>query len=80
MPPQLCPPFIVHYKGKHKISQLIGARAEMTNAYNNGILSLANATLLAHPHSNVPIAVTCDASDIGLGQHWNNLLMVHANL
>ena len=40
---------------------------DMTNAYTSAITSLANATFLAHPRSDVPIAVTSDASDSGIG-------------
>ena len=53
----------------------------MIAAYNDGINTLSNATLLAHPHHKAPIAVTSDDSDAGVGAcleqfvngHWPSL-------
>lgn len=49
---------------------------EMSDAINNAKSALSHATLLAHPSTNVPIALTCDASDNGVGavfeQYINN--------
>ena len=39
----------------------------MINAYTSAITFLASATLQAHPRSDVPIAVTSNASDNGIG-------------
>jgi len=40
---------------------------DMTCAFNEGKSALASATLLAHPRMDVPIAVTSDACDSGVG-------------
>ena len=46
----------------------------MTNAYTSAITSLDIATLLAHPRSDVPIAVTIDAPDSGIGPGFEKLV------
>ena len=39
----------------------------MIASYNDGICALSNATLLAYPHPEAPIAITSYASDGGVG-------------
>jgi cleavage and polyadenylation specificity factor subunit 1 len=39
----------------------------MMAAFNRTKEALANATMLAHPHANAPIAVTVDASGVAVG-------------
>ena len=53
-------------KGKSQKQQLTWCD-DMTSAYNRGISALIDATLLAHPYSQAPIAITSDASDTGVG-------------
>ena len=40
---------------------------EMRHAFENGKAALTNATMLAHPCSNCPMALSCDASDFAVG-------------
>ena len=53
-------------KGKSQKQPLIWTDS-MMSAYGNGLQALANAALLAHPHTDSPIAITSDASDNGVG-------------
>ena len=39
----------------------------MSNAFNNAKRALANATQLTNPHCDVPISLTSNASDCGVG-------------
>ena len=52
-------------KGKPKNQCLVWSN-DMRNVYTSAITSLASATLLAHPCSDVPIALTCDDSVSGI--------------
>ena len=47
---------------------------EMTESYHSGINALANAAMLAHPHSGAQIALTCDASDTGIGASFEQFV------
>ena len=66
-------------KGKLQNQCLVWSN-DMTNAYTSSINSLVSATLLAHPRSDVPIAVTSDAADSGFEHYLNSLSKVHGNL
>lgn len=50
-------------KGKAPLTWTSEARQAFENSKN----SLAQATLLAHPEVNAPLAITCDASDFTVG-------------
>ena len=55
--------YIAHFTLQQKLTWTI----EMSNAFNNAKRALSNATLLAHPRCDVPIALTSVASDRGVG-------------
>ena len=46
----------------------------MTESYHSGINALANAAMLAHPHSGAQIELTCDASDTGVGASFEQFV------
>lgn len=47
---------------------------EMLSAFNDSKIALVNSTQLAHPLSNVPIAVISDASDVGVGASFEQFV------
>ena len=53
-------------RGKTQKELIIWSQS-MHNSFTSAKSALCNATMLAHPTPSVPIAITCDASDIGLG-------------
>ena len=59
-------PLYCALKGKPQNQCLVSSN-DMMNAYPFAITSLTSATLLAHPRFGVPIAMTSDASDSGIG-------------
>ena len=61
---QIMSPLFDALAGKPK---MLSWSAEMVTAFQNTKKALADATLLAHPASNAPIALTADASDRAVG-------------
>ena len=41
--------------------------SQMDTAFNKSKQALVDATMLTHPHADVPIALTVDASDVTVG-------------
>ena len=66
-------PLYTALKGKGQKHQLVWT-PEMTESYHCGINALANAAMLAHPHSGAQIALTCDASDTGIGASFEQFV------
>ena len=60
-------------KGKGQKHPLVWT-PEMTESYHSGINALANAAMLGHPHSGAQIALTCDASDTGIGASFEQFV------
>ena len=60
-------------KGKGQKHPLVWI-PEMTETYHSGINSLANAAMLAHPHSGAQIALTCDAWDTSIGASFEQFV------
>ena len=52
-------------RGKTQKELIIWSQS-MHNSFTSAKSALCNATMLAHPTPSVPIAITCDASDIGI--------------
>ena len=46
----------------------------MTESYHSGINALENADMLTHPHPGAQIALTCDASDTGIGASFEQFV------
>ena len=53
-------------RGKTQKEFIIWSQS-MNNSFTSAKSALCHATMLAHPTPSVSIAITCDASDIGLG-------------
>ena len=54
-------------KNRKKKNQAIELSADELAAFNRAKHELANATLLTHPRSDVPLRLFVDASDVGIG-------------